>query len=182
MAKAKGFQVDLPKNLRRKLASLERKLFVVDLAIALSGIIAGLVISWMLLYFSDRFWATPFFLRLAFTLAGIGVATFFVWPWVIHWIFNRRDSRVLAAIVQQRYRKLGDRLVSAVELTDLEQRPEDVSEALCRAAIEQIDRESESYSFNEAVATRKPTIRSLFAILVLCLLSLAVDYLSLIHI
>ena len=130
MAKAKGFQVDLPKNLRRKLASLERKLFVVDLAIALSGIIAGLVISWMLLYFSDRFWATPFPLRLAFTLAGIGVATFFVWPWVSHWIFNRRDSRVLAAIVQQRHRKLGDRLVSAVELADLEQRPEDVSETL----------------------------------------------------
>ncbi len=176
MAKANGFQVDLPKNLRRKLASLERKLFVVDLAIALSGIIAGLVISWMLLYFSDRFWATPILLRLAFTLAGIGVATLFVWPWLSHWIFNRRDSRVLAAIVQQRHRKLGDRLVSAVELTDLEQRPEDVSEALCRAAIEQIDRESESYSFNEAVATRKPMIRSLFAILVLFLLSLTVDY------
>ena len=173
---AKGFQVDLPDNLRRRLASLERKLFVVDTAIALSGVVAGLVVSWMLLYLSDRFWATPVHYRLAFTLAGIGVAAFFVWPWVRHWILKRRDRRILAAIVQQKHRRLGDRLVSAVELSDQEQRPENVSEVLCRAAIEQIDREAEHYSFNEAVATRKPLMRSLVAILILCLLGLTVDY------
>ncbi len=176
MAKTEGFQVDIPGNLRRKLASLERKLFIVDTAIALSGIVAGLVVSWMLLYLSDRFWATPVHYRLAFTLAGIGVAALFVWPWIRHWLLKRRDRRVLAAIVQQKHRKLGDRLVSAVELSDQEQRPENVSEVLCRAAIEQIDREAERYSFNEAVATRKPLIRSLMAILILCLLVLTVDY------
>ncbi len=176
MAKTKSFQVEIPDNLRRKLASLERKLFVVDTAIALSGVVAGLVVSWMLLYLSDRFWATPAHYRLAFTLAGIGVAAIFVWPWVRHWILKRRDRRILAAIVQQKHRRLGDRLVSAVELSDQEQRPENVSEVLCRAAIEQIDREAERYSFNEAVATRKPLIRSLMAILILCLLGLTVDY------
>ena len=176
MAKTKGFQVDLPDNLRRKLGSLERKLFIVDTAIAISGVVAGLVVSWMLLYLSDRFWATPAHYRLAFTLAGIGVAAFFVWPWVRHWILKRRDRRVLAAIVQQKHRKLGDRLVSAVELSDQEQRPENVSEVLCRAAIEQIDREAERVSFNEAVATRKPLMRSLMAVLILCLLGLTVDY------
>ncbi len=176
MAKTKGFQVDLPDNLRRKLGSLERKLFIVDTAIAISGVVAGLVVSWMLLYLSDRFWATPAHYRLAFTLAGIGVAAFFVWPWVRHWILKRRDRRILAAIVQQKHRRLGDRLVSAVELSDQEQRPENVSEVLCRAAIEQIDREAERVSFNEAVATRKPLMRSLMAILILCLLGLTVDY------
>ncbi len=44
MAKTKSFQVEIPDNLRRKLASLERKLFVVDTAIALSGVVAGLVV------------------------------------------------------------------------------------------------------------------------------------------
>ena len=176
MAKTEGFQVDIPDNLRRKLASLERKLFVVDTAIALSGVVAGLVVSWMLLYLSDRFWATSVTYRFAFTLAGVGVAAFFVWPWVRHWILKRRDRRVLAAIVQQKHRKLGDRLVSAVELSDQKQRPENVSEVLCRAAIEQIDREAQRYSFNEAVATRKPLVRSLMAILILFLLVITVDY------
>lgn len=63
-----------------------------------------------------------------------------------------------------------------MELADHEQRPEDVSEALCRAAIEQIDQESERYSFNEAVATRKPLLYSLGAIFVLGGLFLTVDH------
>ena len=176
MAEKSGFKVDLPEGLRNKLASLQRKLFVVDTAIALSGLIAGLVVSWMLVYFSDRFWETPFWARGLFALAGVAVAVIFAWPWVHHWLIHRRDNRVLAAIVQRKHRRLGDRLVSAVELADHEQRPEDVSEALCRAAIEQIDRESERFSFNEAVATRKPLMYSLMAIFVLAGLFFTVDH------
>ena len=176
MAEKSVFQVDLPEGLRKKLSSLQRKLFVVDTAIALSGLIAGLVVSWMLVYFSDRFWETPFWMRGLFTLAGVAVAIMFVWPWLHHWLIHRRDNRVLAAIVQRKHRRLGDRLVSAVELADHEQRPEDVSETLCRAAIEQIDRESERFSFNEAVATRKPLMYSLMGIFVLAGLFFTVDY------
>jgi len=176
MAEKSGFKVDLPEGLRNKLASLQRKLFVVDTAIALSGLIAGLVVSWMLVYFSDRFWETPFWARGLFAVAGVFVAGVFAWPWVQHWLVHRRDNRVLAAIVQRKHRRLGDRLVSAVELADHEQRPEDVSEDLCRAAIEQIDRESERFSFNEAVATRKPLMYSLMTIFVLAGLFFTVDF------
>ena len=109
MAETSGFQVDLPEGLRNKLASLQRKLFVVDTAIALSGLIAGLVVSWMLVYFSDRFWETPFWARGIFALAGVAVAVIFAWPWLQHWLVNRRDNRVLAAIVQRKHRRLGDR-------------------------------------------------------------------------
>ena len=63
-----------------------------------------------------------------------------------------------------------------MELADHEQRPEDVSEVLCRAAIEQIDRESERFSFNEAVATRKPLMYSLMTIFVLAGLFFTVDF------
>lgn len=176
MAEKSGFQVNLPEGLRSKLRSLQRKLFVVDTAIAVSGIVAGLVVSWMLVYMSDRFWDTPGWCRGLFSLAGLIVTGVFTWPWIQHWLTKPRDNRVLAAIVQRKHRRLGDRLVSAVELADHEQRPEDVSEALCRAAIEQIDKESERYSFNEAVATRKPLFYSLGAIFVLGGLFLTVDH------
>ena len=93
MAEKSGFQVDLPEGLRNKLASLQRKLFVVDTAIALSGVIAGLVVSWMLVYISDRFWETPFWARGLFALAGVFVAGIFAWPWVQHWLVHRRHNR-----------------------------------------------------------------------------------------
>ena len=72
MAEKSVFQVDLPEGLKSKLSSLQRKLFVVDTAIALSGLIAGLVVSWMLVYFSDRFWETPFWARGLFALGRRG--------------------------------------------------------------------------------------------------------------
>ena len=176
MDERKSFHVDLPKSLRGKLRSLERKLWLVDTIIALCGLMAGLVVSYLLLFVSDRFWATPSGWRILFTAAGLGVAVYFAWFWIKHWIVNRRDNRVLAAIVQQKHRRMGDRLMSAVELTALDQRPENVSEALCRAAIEQIDKESERYSFNQAVATRKPFIYSILAIFMLGILSAPLTY------
>ena len=176
MNEGNSFHVDLPESLREKFRSLVRKLWLVDTVIALCGLAAGLVVSYLLLFISDRFWATPTGLRILFTVAGLGVAACFAWFWIKHWIINRRDNRVLAAIVQQKHRRMGDRLMSAVELTNQDQRPEHVSEALCRAAIEQIDKESESYSFNQAVATRKPFIYTILAIFILGILSAPLTY------
>ena len=172
------FNVELPEKLRGKFKSLERKLWVVDTLITVCGIACGLVAAYLLLFVSDRFWNTPAELRFAFTLAGGAVALHFAWFWSKHWIVNRRDNRVLAAIVQRKHRRIGDRLMSAVELTSIDQRPEDVSEELCRAAIEQIDRESEKISFNKAVSTRKSRIAFVLAMSVLGVLSLPLRYTS----
>ncbi|MDE2714289.1 MAG: hypothetical protein OSB74_07985 [Verrucomicrobiota bacterium] len=178
MSENRRFNVGLPEKLRGKFKSLERKLWFVDTLITLCGIACGLVVAYLLLFMSDRFWNTPAELRFAFTLAGGAVALHFAWFWSKHWIVNRRDNRVLAAIVQRKHRRMGDRLMSAVELTSIDQRPEDVSEELCRAAIEQIDRESEKISFNKAVSTRKSRIAFVLAVLVLGVLSLPLRYTS----
>ena len=176
MSEKSSFHVELPDNLKGKFRSLERKLWLVDTAIAASGLAAGLVCFYLLLFISDRFWDTPAAVRLLFTGAGIAVAAWYGWFWINHWIVNRRDNRVLAAIVQQKHRRMGDHLMSAVELTDGDERPDNVSEVLCRAAIDQIANESERYSFNQAVATRKPFLLTLLAIFVLGLLSLPITY------
>ena len=178
MSEKNRFNVELPEKLRGKFKSLERKLWFVDTLIAVCGIACGLVVAYLLVFMSDRFWDTPAAWRLAFTLAGGAVALHYVWFWAKHWIMSRRDNRVLAAIVQRKHRRMGDRLMSAVELTSIDQRPEDVSEELCRAAIEQIDRESEKISFNKAVSTRKSRIAFVLAVLVLAVLSLPLRYTS----
>jgi hypothetical protein len=178
MSKNNRFNVELPEKLKGKFKSLERKLWFVDTLIAVCGIACGLVVAYLLLFMSDRFWDTPAAWRLAFTLAGGAVAVHFAWFWSKHWIVNRRDNRVLAAIVQRKHRRMGDRLMSAVELTSIDQRPEDVSEELCRAAIEQIDRESEKISFNKAISTRKSRIAFVLAVAVLGVLSLPLRFMS----
>ncbi|MBC8324296.1 MAG: hypothetical protein H8E27_01540 [Verrucomicrobia subdivision 3 bacterium] len=176
MSEKSRFNVELPERLRGKFNSLERKLWFVDTLIAVCGIACGLVVAYLLLFMSDRFWDTPAAWRLTFTLAGGAVALHYAWFWAKHWILNRRDNRVLAAIVQRKHRRMGDRLMSAVELTSIDQRPEDVSEELCRAAIEQIDRESENISFNKAVSTRKSRIAFVLTVLVLGVLSLPMRF------
>ncbi len=176
MNKNNRFHVELPENLRRKFKSLERKLWWVDTLIAACGIACGLVTFYLLLFLSDRFWDTPAALRLAFTLAGGAIAMHYAWFWANHWIVNRRDSRVLAAIVQRKHRRMGDRLMSAVELTSHDQRAEEVSEELCRAAIDQVDRESEQISFNKAVSTRKSRIAFVLAVLILGVFSIPLQY------
>ena len=176
MSEKSNFHVELPENLKGKFKSLGRKLLLVDTIIAVSGIAGAVMLFYLLLFITDRFWDTSAGLRLLYTAAGLGVSAWFAWFWINHWIVNRRDNRVLAAIVQQKHRRMGDRLMSAVELTDHDERPENVSETLCRAAIEQIANESESYSFNQAVATRKPFIYTVLTMMLVGLLSLPLIY------
>jgi len=122
------------------------------------GAMCGLLISYVFLFFSDRFWDTPRWLRTGFTLAGLGLlAGFGVW-WMNRWVWRRRDSRAMANLVQKHHRRLGDRLLGIVELADERRRPADISPALCRAAIEQVSAEAARFDFREAVATRGPKI------------------------
>ena len=100
MSEKSNFHVELPENLKGKFKSLGRKLLLVDTIIAVSGIAGAVMLFYLLLFITDRFWDTSAGLRLLYTAAGLGVSAWFAWFWINHWIVNRRDNRVLAAIVQ----------------------------------------------------------------------------------
>ena len=160
-----SYPTQLPENLRLKFQALERRLWWVDTTIAVCGALSGLIISYALIFISDRFWDTPPVLRAVCTLAGLGVSAWFAWGWLRHWVWQRRDSRALANVVQRKHRRLGDRLLGIVELADEGKRPANVSAELCRAAIDQVSTEAVSFDFGAAVATRKPKIYFLVAVL-----------------
>lgn len=115
-----SYPTQLPENLRLKFQALERRLWWVDTTIAVCGALSGLIISYALIFISDRFWDTPPVLRAVCTLAGLGVSAWFAWSWLRHWVWQRRDSRALANVVQRKHRRLGDRLLGIVELADEE--------------------------------------------------------------
>ncbi|MCX8155531.1 MAG: hypothetical protein N3J91_03595 [Verrucomicrobiae bacterium] len=163
--------VQLPPQLRSKFDELERRLWRLDTLLAVTGALSGLLVSYTLLFISDRFWDTPVWLRLLFTALGVAVLVYFTFGWLRLWVWQRRDTRALAKIVQQRYRRLGDRLLGIVELADQDKRPANFSPALCQAAIQQVSAEAMNYEFRQAVATRKPRIYSLLAVVLFLLVA-----------
>ena len=70
--------LQIPEGLRQQFSVLERRLWWVDTIIAICGALSGLVVSYVLLFVSDRFWDTPQVLRTLFTLAGLAVSAWFV--------------------------------------------------------------------------------------------------------
>ena len=105
--------VDLPGGLRRQFEQAEQRLWRVETATALCAIVASLLFSWLAVFVSDRLWATPVWLRVCFFLGGLCGAAAAGLAWGRHWVWHRRDMGELATLVQQKYRRLGDRLGGA---------------------------------------------------------------------
>lgn len=147
--------LSLPSTLTRKFKVFERKLFFTETLLCLSGSLLGLVISYIFLFISDRFWNTPVTLRLFFILAGISVFALFLMIWLKRWILCKRSFRDYSRVIQKRFRTLGDRLLGIVELTEQKDIPENISAGLCRSAIKQVADESVQYDFRRSVKTGK---------------------------
>lgn len=148
----------LPESLQRQFAAMEQRLWRMDTTVAIGGTLCGLLLSFTLLFLSDRIWDTPVWLRSLCSLAALGAAGFFGMQWFRLWAVQRRDTKALAEIIQRHHRRLGDRLLGVVELADEARRPANVSPALCQAAIAQVAREAAPLDFTAAVAARRPRL------------------------
>ena len=141
----------IPDALQQQFAVVRRRLLRVETTMALCLAAAGLFGSYLVLFFSDRLWDSPGWLRLGLLAAGIGITLGSVGWWLVRWVFRRRDTRALAKLVQRRYRRLGDRLLGIVELADEAKRPAIFSPSLYRAAIGQVAGEALKLDFKQTV-------------------------------
>jgi len=154
---------NIPDALRQQFAVVERRLWRVETAMAVCLAAAGLFGSYLVLFFSDRLWDSPGWLRLGLLTAGIGITVGSVIWWMSRWVFHRRDTRALAKLVQRRYRRLGDRLLGIVELADEKKRPAIFSPSLYRAAIGQVAGEALKLDFKQTVNPRPARQRAVVA-------------------
>ena len=143
--------IELPDSLVDRFNKFEVRLRKMETVVTICGALFGVLLTYGLLFISDRFWDTPAALRGLLTLAGGSACGYFSWHWLSHWYFRRRGSRELARMIQRHHKGMGDRLLGVVELAEGGALPENVSPALCRAAIEQVARESEKYDFTQAL-------------------------------
>jgi len=145
----------LPASLHRQFDSLERRLWRNDALLALSGVIGSLLLACLMVFVSDRVWDTPGWLRAVIAFCGWAGFGRFAWGYGSRWIWGRLSTRALAVIVQQRHRRLGDRLLGIVELADPTARPSNYSAELCNAAIAQVAGEASAFDFQEAAEARR---------------------------
>src|SRR3954466_8028295 len=143
--------ISLPEDLRVQFERLERRLFRVETGALVAGTVAGLAGSYLLVFASDRIWDSPGWLRGTAFVGGAVVVGWCAAGWLKHWILKRRTQKDLAAIVQRRFQRLGDRLLGIVELSSEEKHLHGFSPELYRAAIRQVAAESAQYDFTEAV-------------------------------
>ncbi len=154
-------RISLPDSLRAQFAALERALWRTETTHAVAGGVAALAASFALLFLCDRVGDTPKALRTALLLAGLAGAAWFAVRWCRSWIWQRRDLRALSNVVQHGHRRLGDRLLGIVELAEEKQRPQNMSLALCRAAIRQVSADAAKFDFLEVVNSRPARLASI---------------------
>ena len=154
----KPARLSLPPELQAQFAVLEQRLWKKETIIALCGAVVALLVSYSIVFISDRLWDTPALIRAVVGVGGLALLSWFGWRWWMLWKFRRRDIRDFSRLVQKYHRRLGDRLLGIVELADETNRPADMSPTLVKAAIKQVAAEAAKYDFGKAVdpkATRR---------------------------
>lgn len=146
--------VTLPEELRRQFADVQRRLWRVETTVAFCSIFAGLAVSLLALFISDRIWNTPPALRFIFSAAGLAAVVAAVWVWGRKWLWRTRTLKDLAKLVQKKYRVLGDRLLGIVELSAEQHHLANFSPELYHAAIRQVAEEARQYDFRKSVSAR----------------------------
>ncbi|HUS36258.1 MAG TPA: hypothetical protein VM680_12980, partial [Verrucomicrobiae bacterium] len=143
--------ISLPEDLQGQFDRLERRLFRIETGVLVAGCVAGLAGSYLLVFGSDRIWDSPVWLRGTAFVGGAVVVGYFASAWLKRWILKRRNRKDLAAIVQRKFQRLGDRLLGIVELSSEEKHLHGFSPELYRAAIRQVASEANQYDFSDAV-------------------------------
>ena len=138
--------LQLPDRIRGKLEQFRRRIWFIKLAEGLCAAAFGLLASYLVVFGLDRFMNTGAGLRSAILLTGsMGLAIWF--PLVCHkWIWNSRRLEQVARMLKVRHPRLGDYLLGIIELVHSDGN-DGRSDALCRAALAQADRETADRDF-----------------------------------
>src|SRR5262245_60775395 len=157
----------LPDSLLAQLRAFETRLKRMETTVAIGGAIAGLLITYVLLFAVDRLINTPVAARIALTVSGAAFVALFAQGWAHRWLWFRRGPAQLAKLLQKHFRVLGDRLQGVIELTQTDKLPDNISPALLRAAVRQVADDSGKHDFRDAVPVRPARRWAIAAVLVL---------------
>lgn len=147
--------IPLPESLVTQLHTYEARLRRLETLAALTGAVAGVLVTYVLLFVADRFADTPMWARTVLLVSGALLAGWLAHGWAKRWLWHRQGPAELAQDLQRHFRTLGDRLQGVIELTGTgKDLPANSSPALLRAAVRQVAEESGRFDFRQAVPVR----------------------------
>ncbi len=167
---------NLPENLRRKIVSFERLLLLFETLFCASAMLASAIAPLFILFVADRFADTPRALRTVLLAAALALCACTLWNWLRHWVLRRRSYSELAVVIQRRFGKLGDRLQSAVELSEDKDCSAFQSEELRQAALRQVASDAERHDFGKAVDKLRTAKISIVSALLLVMVALLAKF------
>ena len=163
-------QTELPVSLDTQLREFEMRLMLMETLSAVSGTILSILAGPIILFAMDRFLETPVLARSILTGTSILWIGLLLRRWSYFWIWSPRSTSDLAKLLQTYFGGLGDRLQSAVELSEATQLREGTSPSLTRAALQQVASESLEHDFNAAVPAEEARVRSICMAVLGCIL------------
>lgn len=141
----------LPPILESKLADFRRRVWAVKLAEGLFAAIVGIAASYLVVFAIDRFFETPWWVRLALFVTGaatLGLGLPLKWH---QWVWRQRRLEDAARLLRRTFPRLGDQLLGLVELARMDHGAAGRSERLVEAAMAQAAETVKDRDFTNAV-------------------------------
>ncbi|MCM8533756.1 MAG: hypothetical protein NE330_21515, partial [Lentisphaeraceae bacterium] len=145
-------KMNLPDELAKKLHSTERRWLNVEFSSIFFASIAVFLLSFACLYISDRLWDTSPIVRLILFVATLGSFLLGLVTYFKQRAIKKKSPFEIIELIQKHYPQLGDSLQGAVELSDENARPDNISPELCRAAVKQVANETNELNFEQAIS------------------------------
>ena len=166
-------EVRLPESTQSKLTEFQRQVRRIKIAEGVFAAVFGLLVSWLIVFSSDRFIDTSWLVRAGILVCGsLGFGLFL--PLKCHrWVWGTRSMKQVARIVSHQYPALGDQLLGVVELAGGE-RELGSSQRLAVAAIEQVDANVRDRDLADAVPKPRSRHWTIAAAIPVCILLLSI--------
>ncbi len=141
----------LPSSLRQQLDGLRAKLRWVEGSKSASAAFGLLLVSWLIVFGSDRLWDTPQPVLVLFSVTGWASAAWILRLGYRMAVEQPRHDENLAKIAQGRFPAIGDHLLGVIELCDPKKKTSKHSAALRKAAVAQVTEETARQDLGKAV-------------------------------
>ncbi len=165
--------LELPAGTRSKLRELQRRVWRLKLFEGFLRVFFGLAVSYLAVLGLDRLGETPSWLRGTILIAGSSVLAVWLPLHCRRWIWRTRKWEQVARLLRHRSPRLSDQLLGVIELVRNPQEQQR-SEALCRAALAQVDGEVARHDLSHAVPATRHRRWTAFAAMPLALIVTAV--------
>jgi len=148
-------EAPMPEELRNQLDQFKKQLWRIKITEAVLAGCFGLLFSFLLVFCLDRLMETPHTLRLIILILGVSLFSLFAPYWIRRWVFGHRRESQLARLISQRFPKLGDRLLGAVELQNQNDGKDSLSPELRAAAMRAVAEETAKRDLSKALPSAR---------------------------